>query len=547
VIYSNQKTMLQGMHYGVPRRYGKGGFTMKVELKNPAKMENVVLTDCMIGLDEFMAVVRFGAKVEFSQLFCENIRRNRALIDRFLHEERAIYGVTTGFGENVRYTISSKDAQELQRNIVRSHASAVGEPLTKEQARAVMFMTILNAGQAHSGIRLETLEMIREFLNRDITPYAPGEGSVGYLGVEAHLVLAYIGEGYILEGNEKIPALKVLEEHGLKPIVLECKEGLSMLNGTITVTALGLLASYDSLLVMKNVEIAGALCYEALHGTTKALDPRIHNNKKHEEQQASAANLLRMLDGSEICEKYVDDKVQDAYIMRCMPHVHGASYRLVKEAYTAIVEEMHSVSDNPEIFDTEDGAGVALMSGNFDGTYVGSHADMIGMACAIVGNQVERSIDRMVNHNLNDGLPAFLVTNPGLHNGFMIPQYTAAGLQNEIKLLAIPASIDSIPTCAGQEDPVSMAYNASKRAGEAVRKLQYMVAIEIMVALQAIDLRKPLTQGKATAKIHDFVRETVAFADKDRFFQPDIEYIKGLVKDGVLVQLMEEEIGEIRL
>lgn len=520
---------------------------MKMELRNPAAMKEVVLTDCMIGLDEFMAVVRFGAKVVFSDEFCANIRANRALIDRFLEEGRIIYGVTTGFGENVRYTISPDDAEELQRNIVRSHASAVGEPLTKEQARAVMFMTILNAGKAHSGIRLETLEMIREFLNQDITPYAPGEGSVGYLGVEAHLVLAYIGEGYVLEGHEKVPVQGVLEAHGLKPIVLQCKEGLSMLNGTITVTALGLLTSYDSIVAMKNVEIAGALCYEALHGTTKALDPRIHNNKHHEEQQNSAANLLRMLEGSEICEKYVDDKVQDAYVMRCMPHVHGASYRLVKEAYVAIVEEMHSVSDNPEIFDTEDGSGVALMSGNFDGTYVGAHADMIGMACAIVGNQVERSIDRMVNRNLNDGLPAFLVTNPGLHNGFMIPQYTAAGLQNEIKLLAIPASIDSIPTCAGQEDPVSMAYNAAKRAGEAVRKLQYMIAIDIMVALQAIDLRAPLKQGKATAKIHDYIREKIAFADKDRFFQPDIEYIKELVKDETLIHLMEEEIGEIQL
>lgn len=521
---------------------------MKIELKNPETLREIVLTNCKnLGLDDFMAVVRFHAKVTFSEEFCEKIKANRRLVDLFLEEGRIIYGVTTGFGENVRYTIRPEDAKTLQKNIVRSHSCAVGTPLTEEQARAVMFMTIINLGHGHSGIRLETLELIRNYLNHDLTPFAPGEGSVGYLGVEAHLVMAYIGEGHILKNGQKIPALDAMKEKGLNPVELECKEGLSMLNGTITVTALALLASYDSIISMKNLEIAGALCYEALRGTTKALDSRIHSNKEHSEQRASADNLLRMLKGSEISEAHKDTKVQDSYVLRGMPHIHGAAYRLVKEAYEVILNEMHSVSDNPEIFETEDGRGEALMCGNFDGSFVGSHADMIGMAAAIAGNQAERSIDRMVNRNLNDGLPAFLVANPGLNNGFMIPQYTAAGLQNEIKLLAVPSSIDSIPTCAGQEDPVSMAYNAAKRAGEAVKKLQYIIAIDIMVSLQAIDFLKPLKQGNATAKIHDFIRERVPFAEQDRFFYPDIEYIYTLVKDGTLVQLIEEESGAINL
>lgn len=512
------------------------------------RKEELVLTSCQnLTLEDFMSVVRFNAKLVFSEEFSERIRANRRLIDQFLEEGRIIYGVTTGFGENVRYTIPPKDARELQKNIVRSHACAVGTPLTREQARAVMLQTIINSGHGHSGIRLETLALIRNFLNNDITPYAPGEGSVGYLGVESHFVMAYIGEGFVLEGNDKHPALDVMKKKGIAPLILECKEGLSMLNGTITVTALGLLAAYDSVITMKNIEIAGALCFEALRATVKALDPRIHNNKKHIEQQNAAANLRRMLEGSEFSEKYLNAKVQDACVCRAMPQLFGAVHRLIKEACQAIVEEMHSVSDNPEIFDTEDGKGDALMCGNFDGTYVGSHADMLGMAAAIVGNQVERSIDRMVNRNLNDGLPAFLVANPGLHNGFMIPQYTAAGLQNEIKLLAVPASIDSIPTCAGQEDPVSMAYNASKRAGQAVKKLQYMVAIEFMVALQAIDFLEPLKLGKATQKVYNYIRETVKFADKDRFFHPDIEYIHSLVEDETLVNLVEEAVGEIIL
>ena len=510
--------------------------------QDPAGIKQVCLTDCKNTLEEFMAVVRYHAELIFSPEFCENIRANRRLIDRFLAENRAIYGVTTGFGENVRYVIPPEEAKTLQRNIVRSHACAVGEPLTEEEARAVMLMTILNAGKAHSGIRLETLERIRQFLNRNITPYAPGEGSVAYLSVEAHLALTYIGEGYILEKGQKVPTAQVLEREGLEPLELECKEGLSMLNGTISVTAFGLLASYDSIVAAKNAEIAGVLCYEALRGTPKALDARIHAAKAHPEQQQAAQLMRDMLSGSELCEKHAGDKVQDSCLLRAMPQVHASIRRLVGEAQTAIVEEMHSISDNPEIFGTEDGDGVALMCGNFDGTFVGSHADIIGMACAIAGKETERSISRMVDRNLNDGLPAFLVAEPGLNNGMMIPQYVAAGLVNEIKLLAIPASIDSIPTCAGQEDPVSMSYNAARRACQAVRKLDYVIAIEIMVALQAIDML-PEKQSPVTARLHDQVRQQVAYAKEDRFFQPDIEALFQMVRSGELVNTAEAQLG----
>lgn len=518
---------------------------MKLYFKNARNLKTITITDCMLTLDEFIAVAKFGAKVEFSEEMQESVRANRRLLDKFLEEGRIIYGVTTGFGENVRYTISPEDASTLQENIVRTHSVAVGEPLTRVQARAIMLQTILNAGKGHSGIRLETLELIRNMLNLDLIPYAPSEGSVGYLGVEAHLAMAYIGEGKIFQNGVPAPAAEVLKKHGLTPIQLACKEGLSMTNGTITVTALGLLAVYEALTTMQNVELAGGLCYEALRGTTKALDPRVHGAKHHEEQAGAARNLLRMLDGSQICEKYRDAKVQDAYVMRCMAHVHGAAKKMLKDAYSVIVDEMHSISDNPEIFAEGENDGVALMSGNFDGSFVAAYADFISMACAIVGNQVERSTDRMVNRNLNDGLPAFLVSNPGLNSGLMITQYTCAGLMDEVKHLAIPVSIDSIPTCAGQEDPVSMGYYASKKAGQCVRKLQYMTAIEIYVALQAMDFLKPLEPSPALAKVRDFVRKKVPFVDNDRFLYPDIEYIFSLVQDGTLVDLLEREIGEL--
>ncbi len=518
---------------------------MNISVKDARKIQTVTLTDCMPSLEEFIAVAKYGAKVEFSEEMKAAVNANRRLLEKFLEEGRIIYGVTTGFGENVRYTISPKDATTLQENIVRTHAVAVGEPLSREQARAVMLMTILNAGKGHSGIRIETLDLIRQFLNLDLIPFAPSEGSVGYLGVEAHLVMAYIGEGKILKDGKAVPALPVLKENGIEPLVLSYKEGLSMLNGTITVTALGLLALYESILTMQNAEIAGAMCYEALRGTTKALDSRIHAAKRHKEQANSAANLRKMLKGSEICAKHVDDKVQDAYVLRSMAHIHGAAKKLVREAYEVIINEMHSISDNPELFAEGEDDGVALMCGNFDGSFVGSHADMLAMACAIEGNLVERGIDRMVNRNLNDGLPAFLVSNPGLNSGFMIPQYTAAGLVNEIKHLAVPVTIDSVSTCANQEDPVSMAYYAAKKAGTCVRKLQYLTAIEIYVALQAIDFLKPLESSPAIGKLRNFLRETIPFVENDRYLYPDIEYVFERVKDGTFIDLMEKEIGEL--
>jgi len=519
------------------------------------EIKTVELTDCQLTLDQFMAVARYGAKVTFSDSFEDTVNRGRALIDKFLAEGRIIYGVTTGFGENVRYTIDPDDAIELQKRIVRSHSVAVGRPLTKEQTRAIMLQMILNSGKGQAGIQLSTLKVIRDYLNADIYPFAPGEGSVGYLSVEGHFVMAFIGEGYVIEGGEisddiggghKVPAAEVMKREGIRPAELKCKEGLSLLNGTITVTALAMIALYDSISVMKNIEIGGALVYEALRGTTKALDPRIHAMKNHEEEISSAENLLKLLEGSEISEKYRDAKVQDCYIMRAMAQIHGSTRRLVKEAYEVIMEEMHGVSDNPEIFPTGNGDGVALMCGNFDGSYVGAHVDMLSMAAAIAGNEVERSIDRMVNHNLSDGLPAFLVSKPGLNNGFMIPQYTAAGLQSEIKILAQPSTIDSISTCANQEDPVSMAYFAAKKSGECVRKLQYIVGIEFFVALQAIDFLKPLAESPVLAKVHDFARETVDFVDEDRYLYPDIEKFRDWVKDGTFIDLVEGEIGELK-
>jgi histidine ammonia-lyase len=517
-----------------------------LSVKNVKNIKNVVVTDCLLSLEQFIAITKYKAKLEFSDEFAKRVIKSRSIIERFLEEDRLIYGVTTGFGENVRYTILPEDAVRLQKNIVRSHACAVGEPLKEEEeVRSILLLMILNTGKGHSGISLETLKLIKDFLNNNIIPFAPGEGSVGYIGVEAHIALTFMGEGYILKNKEKVESIKILNEYNLKPVEFGCKEGLSLVNGSMTVTALAVLALYEMIVAMKNIEIAGALVYEGLKGTVKALDLRIHKAKKHIEQVCSAENMIKILQNSEISEKFIDDKVQDAYCLRAMPQINGSCKKIIKEAYEVIINEMHSSSDNPELF-SENNIDEALMCGNFDGSFVGSHADMLCMAASIIGNLVERCTDRMVNRNLNGGLPAFLVAKPGLNNGFMIPQYTSAGLLNEIKVLSHPSTIDSISTCANQEDPVSMGYFAAKKALIVSKKLQYMVAIEIMVSLQAIDLLKPLKQSPTTKKVHDYIRETVPMLEEDRYIYPDIEYIFEQVREMTIVDIVEKEIGELK-
>lgn len=514
------------------------------------EIEEVVLTRDFITLDEYMAVVRYGAVISADDSFMNDVRRGRALIDRFLSENRAVYGVTTGFGENVRFAISPEDAIELQKRIVRSHSVAVGDPLPEEQVRAIMLQMILNARAGRTGLSEETITALMEFLNKDVYPFAPGEGSVGYLSVEGHIVMSLIGEGYMINDvGDEVPAADELKEAGIKPVELKCKEGLSLLNGTISVTALAAIALFDAKNNMKNIEICGALVYEALRGTVKALDERIMKAKNHPEAVSAAKALRDLLSGSGIAEHNKDRKVQDSYVLRAMPQLIGSAIRLVDEAEKVIMEEINGTSDNPELFVDDD---EVLMCGNFDGSYVGSHADMLGMAAAIIGNFLHSSINRTVDRNLNDGLPAFLVADPGLNNGFMIPQYTAAGLEHEIRQLAQPSTNDSITTCASQEDPVSFGYDASKNAIAAQEKLAQMTAISFLTSLQAIDILKvmgdPADGGKpiqdqspALASVYDYVRSTIPYVDQDRYIYPDIELMTEYVEEGSVVDIIEKQ------
>ncbi len=510
---------------------------------HPSELTEVILGDGPISLEEFLAVARYKAKVSFSQSYRERVRASRSLIETFLQENRLIYGVTTGFGDNVSKVISPEDATTLQHNIIRSHAVSVGEPLETEVVRAIQLMMLLNLGQGYSGVRLEVLQLIADLLNQEITPYAPGEGSVAYLAPEAHMTLVLIGEGKAWYQGELLAGEAALHRAGLQPVSLGCKEGLALINGTTSVTAMAALALYNAIQVTKTADLAGAMSLEALKGTIKACDPRLHSVKKHKEQASTARNIVSILEGSEIAEKYIDHRLQDALSLRCIPQLHGACKKTLKDARETIEHEMDSTGDNPIIFPQGDD-GVALMGGNFDGTFVGISADAMSIALANLAKMSERRIDRLVNHHHSE-LPSFLVANPGLNSGYMIPQYTAAGLLGEIKVLSHPSTVDSMSTSANQEDLVSLAYYAAKKAYQISKKVEYIVAIELMTAAQALDFHKPLKPSPITSAVCQKIRSKVPTVEADRYFYTDIESIHDQLHHGEFVRIVEEKIGDL--
>lgn len=511
-------------------------------MQDAKKISSVVLNEQPITIEQLVAVARYGATVHFSRSYEKRVNASRGLVEKFLIENRRIYGVTTGFGDNVSKVITPDQAVQLQKNILRSHAVSVGEVLAKELVRAVQVAILVNLGQGYSGVSLTTLALLRDLLNKQITPFAPGEGSVAYLAPEAHMALVLIGEGQAWYRGELMSGSKALKQAGLQPIDLGCKEGLALVNGTTSVTAFAALTVYDAIQTTKTADIAGAMSFEMLKGTIKAFDPRLHSLKKHEEQASTADNLRRILAGSQQIEHFKDYRLQDACSLRIIPHVHGAAKRSIKQAHEAIGEELNSCSDNPILY-PEEADGVALMGGNFDATFVGIQADSLCIALSVLAKEAERRIDRLVNHHVSE-LPSFLIKNPGLNSGYMIPQYTAAGLYTEMKLLSHPASIDNIPTCAGQEDVVSFAYLAAKKATQVVKKLQYILAIELMCAAQAADFHT-LDPSPTTRAVIDEIRNNVPSLLEDRFIYPDMETIYQYVQSGRFIEIVEKIIGEL--
>lgn len=507
------------------------------------KVRKITLGD-EVSIKDVVNVSRYNYFVEFSEEYINKVNKCRRYVDKFSRDGQAIYGITTGLGDNCDKFINEEDREIVQRNTILSHTCSVGEPLEKECVRAMMFVMLIHFGTGHTGIRLETLERIRILLNNNIIPFVPKHGSVGYLCLEAHIGEVIIGEGKAYYKDELLLTEEVYKKLKLKPIVLSSKEGLTIVSGTTSVTALAALAVYDSVTIARTADISGSLSLEVLKGTLMAMDDRLMQVRPHEDQKYTAENIRNILYGSQIIEKYKECKVQDALSIRCMPQLHGAAKKLIKDSMKTVEIELNSSVDNPLIFDGENGEGIAIMGCNADGSYVGMAADTLVIAATNLAKMSERRIDRLINRHVS-GLPAFLNKDAGLNNGLMIVQYAAAGILGEMRIAAQPATIDNVPTCANQEDYVSMGYNAALKAYECVKLSKYVFAIELICGTQALDFYDGLNPSPATGKVYDTIRKVVSPIITDINLHPCIENVAELVKSQKIIECVENVVGKL--
>jgi len=465
--------------------------------------------------------------------------RARAVVDEVVaggDRAPAVYGVNTGFGALAEVRISADQVVRLQQNLVRSHASGVGSPLAREAVRGMMLLRAAVLATGRSGARAICCERLCEMLDAGVHPVIPARGSVGASGdlaPLAHLALGMIGEGLAEYRGETMPAADALRSAGIAPLVLEAKEGLTLLNGTQHMTAVGGLAILDAIETSLVADIAGAMSLEALKGTVRAFDERVVAARPHPGQIAVARYLRALLADSAIAESHKDcGKVQDPYSLRCMPQVHGASRDVVEFARTVLEREAGSSTDNPLVFPDE---GEMISGGNFHGQPVALALDAAAMAVAELANISERRVEQLVNPHLSSGLPPFLAPDSGLNSGFMIAQVAAAALVSENKILAHPASVDSIPSSAGREDHVSMGATSALKLSTIHDHVRTVLAIELLCAAQGIDLRRPLTTTKPLEAVHAAIRARVPAMMVDRPLSPDIAAVRSLIDDGTLV------------
>lgn len=522
-------------------------FTCKEEnhmLKDVKAIKEVVLNGNDLTLEQLIAVSRYNAKLSFDPDAVDRIRASRALIDDIVNSDRVVYGVTTGFGSLCRVHISKDDCAQLQENLIRTHSCGYGKPLSREVTRAAMTIRANALVKGYSGIRLSTLQTLVDMINKGVHPYIPEKGSLGASGdlaPLAHMVLPMLGLGDAEYQGTVMPGKEAMERAGIPIIHLEAKEGLALINGTPILTAMGVFALWEGMSLLKQSDIAAALSVEAQRGIIDAYDERLHVIRPHRGQLDTAYNMRNLLAGSTYVTHQGQLKVQDAYCLRCVPQIHGASKDALGFVKDKVDIEINAATDNPIVLPDGD----VISGGNFHGEPMALPFDFLGIGISEIANVSERRLERLINNSLS-GFPSFLVKHSGLNSGFMITQYAAAALVSENKVLAHPASVDSIPSCENQEDLVSMGAHAARKAGEIAFNARRVVATEILAACQAIDLREGegFKLGAGTQAAYDAVRKTNDFIayDKDIEMFKELEKITNLVQEGGILDAVEDKV-----
>jgi histidine ammonia-lyase len=511
-----------------------------------ARTTAVRLTGEDLTLGDVWEVAVEHAGVELDESAREKMAAARAVVEEALRAEEPTYGVTTGFGRFVSTRVPGELAEELQLRLLRSHACGVGEPYPEEIVRAAMLMRANALAKGYSGTRVDVAELLLECLGRDVIPEVPSRGSVGASGdlaPLAHLALPLVGEGRARVRGELLSGADALAQAGLQPLRLQAKEGLSLVNGTQFMGAFAALGLVRATRLAKTADAACALSVDALQGSRESFLPSIHELRALPGQAASAANILRLLDGSAIVEAHRwCDRVQDAYSMRCAAQVHGASRDLLAYVERTAAAELNAATDNPLVFVDD---GTMLTNGNFHGQPVAFALDALAMAVSELASISERRTERLVNPALSDGLPPFLATDGGLNSGFMIPQYVAASLVSENKALSHPASVDSIPTSAGQEDHVSMGNASGLKAWQVLANAERVLAIELLAGAQAVEFHAPLEPGVGSRAARELVRSISPRLGDDRSLADDIEALAASIRDGSALAAIEAEAGEL--
>lgn len=507
-------------------------------------MKDVLILDGhSLTLEDVVAVARQGVQCTIDEAAKQAVNASRKIVDDIVAQKRVVYGVNTGFGSLCNVSISSEDTVQLQENLIRTHSSGFGDPLEEDVVRAIMLIRVNSLIKGYSGIRLSTVESLLAMLNKGVHPFIPEKGSLGASGdlaPLAHMVLPLLGLGKAYYQGELLPGKEAMTKAGLPIIQLAAKEGLAFINGTTVLNAIGALATYDAIELLKLSDIAGALSLEVHNGISSPFEEELHTIRPQSGQLATARNIRRLIEESAYTIVATADRVQDPYTLRCIPQIHGASKDSIAYVKEKVEIEINSVTDNPII--TRDGK--VISGGNFHGEPLAQPFDFLGIAAAEIGSVSERRVERLVNSQLSK-LPSFLVKHPGLNSGFMITQYACASLVSENKILSHPASVDSIPSCENQEDFVSMGTTAARKAAEIVKNSRRVVATEIMAACQAIDLKEQQSNmGKGTQVAYEQFRGAVEFIEHDK----DIEIYDELNKatealiDGKLLRAVEEKV-----